>query len=135
MQTTTRTSGAVLKVLPCSLALAHKQRWYVEDGKLKLRETNEPGTFCVKDEGRDLTLQGCDSVTSYISFSDMDDAFVGPIVLSRNGREFYFGVSRAKIFSRVRLLTKQSLNSSKNSWKLEFVESSNMPSSPPSRLE
>jgi hypothetical protein len=64
----------------------------------------------------------------------MDTSLTGAIVISRNGREFYFGVSTTKIFSRLRLFTKQSLNSSKYAWKLEFVEVSKTPSSLPSML-
>ena len=89
---------------------------------MKLRMTDNVGTFCVKDDGRQLMLQGCDKVTSAISLKDMNSNFAGPIVLTRNGRDFYFGISTTKIFTRVRLLTKQAINPSKLSWKLEFVE-------------
>jgi len=94
------------------------------DGKLSLRNEN-PGTFCVKAEARTLSLQSCSSVldTSFISFTSLDETVSGAIIVSRNGKELYFGTSTVKIFSRVKLFTKQAINPSKEAWRLDYIPS------------
>jgi hypothetical protein len=115
-------SSSILRVRPCSDSRAQMQLWFLEDGKLSLKNEN-PGTFCVKDEMRTLSLQSCDKVldTSSISFTSRDETVSGAIILSRKGKQFYFTVSNTKIFSRVRLSTKQAVNASKEAWKLSYV--------------
>jgi len=115
-------SSSILRVRPCSDSRAQMQSWFLEDGKLSLRNEN-PGTFCVKDEMRTLSLQSCDKVlnTSSISFTSVDETVSGAIVLSRKDKQFYFTVSNTKIFSRVRLSTKQAVNASKEAWKISYV--------------
>ena len=117
-------SSSILKVRPCSESRAGVQFWFLQDGKLSLRNEN-PGTFCVKDEMRTLSLQSCDKVldTSSISFTSKDETVSGAIVLSRNGKQLYFTVSNTKIFSRVRLSTKQAVNSSREAWQINYVAS------------
>lgn len=91
----------------------------------------------MKGEARTLSLQSCSSVleTSSISFTSLDETISGAIILSRSGKELYFGTSTDKIFSRVKLFTRQAINPSKESWRLEYIPApvySSVPTSTPS---
>ncbi len=80
--------------------------------------------------GRQLSLQGCNTVSPDHAFSlnlIISDG-VGPIVLSNNGKKMYIGINPSKIFSKARLLIKQTLNPTWNTWKIDFGTGSNEPS-------
>jgi len=117
-------TSSILKFRPCSPSRAHLQTWFLFNGKLSLSSRN-PGTFCVKDERRSLYLMSCDALesTSSISFTSRDENTPGAIVVSRNGKTLYVAISTDKIFAKVQLFTKQSVNPSKESWQLNYVTS------------
>ena len=128
-------TSQILMVRPCSPLRANFQTWFLDNGKLTLSNRN-PGTFCVKDERRSLFLQSCDLLgTSRFSFTSRDENTPGAIVVSRNGKSFYVAISTDKIFERLRLYTKQSVNPSKETWQLNYVSTQSpsiIPSNRPS---
>ena len=125
-------TNSIVKVRPCSPLRAHLQTWFLDNDKLSLSNQN-PGTLCVKDEGRSLFLRNCSLLgTSSISFTSSDENTPGAIVVSRNGKTFYVAISTDKIFDRLRLYNRQSVNPYKESWKLNYISSTDMPSQLPS---
>uniref|UniRef100_A0A7S3VEX0 Ricin B lectin domain-containing protein n=1 Tax=Chaetoceros debilis TaxID=122233 RepID=A0A7S3VEX0_9STRA len=131
LETSTRTADSKLVVRPCDLS-SSRQNWYLDNGKITLARTNVPGTFCIHDSGRLLSLRGCGNVINSYSFGDgMVQGNLGPIIVSKDRYDFYFGVDTLRIFSRVRLFRSGAENKSARKWKLSFEGPSDVPSELP----
>jgi hypothetical protein len=134
LETSTKTANSKLVVRPCDLS-SSRQSWYLDNGKITLDRTNEPGTFCIHDSGKELSLRGCGNIINAYSFGDgMFQGSLGPIIVSKSKYDFYFGVDTLRVFSRVRLFRSGAENKSARKWKLSFEGPSDVPSNVPSNV-
>ena len=113
IEITTITPGSALKVRPCDNA-SLKQRWYYEDGNIKLRDTLQV-EFCMKDEANQLSLQKCEDVSSTFTFEPPSG-----IVVTRNNKRWFVVIDSMKIFSRIRLSKEGFLNGIPDSWEVAY---------------